>query len=74
MKITKDMTFNEIFNACPEKNMIIAEELKKIGLKCLGCHLSSSESIEEGMQNHGFSEEEIDRFIDKINTVLSNEK
>jgi hypothetical protein len=70
MKISKEMTINEIFNVCPEKNNLLFEEFKKIGLRCLGCQLALSESLEEGMQNHGFSEEEIDNFIDKINALI----
>jgi len=72
MQITKEMTLEEIFTVCPQQNDLISEELRKMGLRCLGCHMASFESIEQGLQNHGFSEEDIDNFIDKINNIMRN--
>lgn len=62
-KINKDMTFGELIEKYPEA----APLLGNYGLHCIGCHLSVSETIEQGMKAHGRSDADIAKLIDELN-------
>jgi len=47
-KITKDMTFEELFHLYPQ----LAEELVGKGLACMGCPAASIETLEQGALIH----------------------
>jgi hybrid cluster-associated redox disulfide protein len=64
-KITKDMQIGEIIQKKPEAAMIMMEH----GLHCIGCMASRFESLEQGCQVHGMSDEQIDEMIDKLNKL-----
>lgn len=64
-EITKDMNIDEILERVPASAKILAE----VGLKCVGCPMSSGESLEEGAKSHGFSDEDIDKIVEKINSL-----
>lgn len=65
-QITKDMTFGEALEKCPAA----AEIMMKYGLHCVGCHVASSESIEQGAYGHGLSDEDITKMVKEINDKL----
>ncbi len=63
-KINKEMTFGELLQKFPKAGPILAGH----GLHCIGCHIGVSESIEEGCQAHGISEENITKIMEELNT------
>lgn len=71
-KITKDMTISDIFTLYPEKSYELAAVLQKAGLGCVGCLAASSESLECGMLNHGFTPEMITFVIEELNKTLND--
>ncbi|MBN2403408.1 MAG: DUF1858 domain-containing protein [Spirochaetes bacterium] len=62
-KINKDMTFGEVMRSFPKSVPIMAG----YGLHCIGCHISVSETIEEGAQAHGFDSDTLNRLIKDLN-------
>ncbi len=67
-KITKDHNLAEMIQKHPKT----AEVLLDYGLHCVGCVASSYDSVEEGARIHGFSDEEIDEMLDRINEVVEH--
>lgn len=67
-KISKDMTFGELLSAYPAA----APVLGQYGLHCIGCHLSVSETIEQGMRAHGMDDARITKLIDELNRIAAN--
>lgn len=72
-KISKEMTIEEIFTQFPEKSQKIAQEMTNTGLHCVGCGAATWETLETGMLGHGFSEEDIDKLVMRLNTILAQE-
>lgn len=64
MKITKKTTISEVLIENPQAG----KKLFEAGLHCVGCPMASQESIEDGLKAHGFSDKEIDKLINDINS------
>lgn len=64
-KITKDMTFGEVLKKHPET----VKTFFQYGMHCFGCHLSVSETIEQGALAHGVSVEDL---ITELNKTVSS--
>jgi hybrid cluster-associated redox disulfide protein len=64
-KITKDMTFGEVLKKHPETVKTFFE----YGMHCFGCHLSVTETIEQGAMAHGV---EVDKLIEDLNKTVSS--
>lgn len=71
--IHKEMTIDAIFESFPERAQMLAQALMSKGLQCVGCGASSWETLEAGMFSHGFSEEEIDEMVERLNAILQEE-
>ncbi|MBY0529050.1 MAG: iron-sulfur cluster assembly accessory protein [Rhabdochlamydiaceae bacterium] len=71
MKITREMTIEEILSSFPQKSQKIAQEMTNAGLHCVGCGAATWETLEAGMLSHGFPEEEIDALVARLNNILS---
>lgn len=69
--IHKQMTIKTILESFPERSSVIAQEMTNAGLHCASCRAAVWETLEEGMQGHGFGEAEIDQLVDKLNSVIS---
>lgn len=67
-KINKDMTFGELLQAHPDA----APVLGSYGLHCIGCRLSVSETIEQGMKAHGMDDSMIDKLVAELNQKAGN--
>ena len=65
-KFTKDMRVGEIIALFPNAANIMTE----YGMHCSSCSIGAVETLEEGCQIHGFSEEVLDELLDDINTAL----
>jgi len=61
MKITKKTKFREIIN-----NEKIVEFLFKKGMYCIGCPMSSQETIEQGAIAHGINPDDLIEELNKI--------
>lgn len=70
-QITRDMTIEDIFSHFPQKSQKLAQEMTNRGLHCVGCGAATWETLETGMLSHGFSEDEIDDLVNRLNEILS---
>lgn len=68
--ITKDMTIGELVQQYPSVVEVLMEE----GVSCVGCGAAYFETIEEGLQGHGRSDEEIDAVVAKLNQAIPSEQ
>jgi len=64
--VTKDMTIADVVNKYPQAGMVMTAH----GLHCVGCGVSPIETIEGGCKGHGWSDEQIDSMISKINEAI----
>jgi hybrid cluster-associated redox disulfide protein len=65
-KITKDMTLGEVAAKYPGAIMV----LFKYGLHCIGCHVASYETVEQGAMAHGLSDKEIKQMVEEMNKSI----
>lgn len=68
-QITKDTTLGEVI----QKNPSSAEIMMEYGLHCVGCHIASYETIEQGAKSHGLSDDEINEIVGRINKLETEE-
>jgi hybrid cluster-associated redox disulfide protein len=67
--ITKEMTMGEIIEKVPEA----ADVMLSYGLHCVGCFISSYETLEEGSLGHGLTPGDIDHMVREINALTPEE-
>jgi iron-sulfur cluster assembly accessory protein len=72
-KVFKEMTIEEIFSRFPQKSQKLAQEMTSSGLHCVGCGAAVWETLEAGMLSHGFSPEDVDDMVDRLNAILAQE-
>lgn len=65
-KITKNMTFGELIQKYPET----AEILFAHGMHCIGCHIATTETIEQGAKAHGMSDEDVTAMLKEMNDKI----
>jgi hybrid cluster-associated redox disulfide protein len=68
--VTKDMIIGDILKESP----LAARVMMKHGLHCIGCAVSTEESLEDGCKVHGLSDEQIDSMVDEINAIPEKEE
>ena len=68
--ITKEMTIGDVVAKYPA----VIEPLQAAGVHCVGCHVSYSETLEQGFKGHGMSDEEVDIVITNLNTAVEESK
>ena len=59
-KVTKDMLIGDIVQRYPEAVQVMLEA----GLHCVGCHVATWETLEQGAAGHGIDP---DKLVDEIN-------
>lgn len=69
-KITKDMTFAQVFEKYPQ----VGEVIFGSGLHCLGCSGAAFESIEVGCKMHGFDDAKIKKLVEDMNKKINEAK
>ncbi len=62
-KINENMTFGEIMANFPKSVPIMAE----YGLHCIGCHISTTETLGEGAAAHGFDDAMLKQMLTDLN-------
>ena len=68
MKKTKsEITSKTKFSEILKKDNKAAEILMQEGMSCLGCPMAMEETIEDGCMAHGFSKEQTEKLIKKLN-------
>ena len=65
--IKKTDVILDVVNMHPEA----ADILTSYGFHCVGCGVSEVETIEEGAQGHGMTNEEINKVVKEINKAIS---
>jgi len=68
--ITREMNIGEVVQRYPSS----VEVLLAAGVHCVGCHVSYSETLEQGFRGHGMSEEEIDQVVTDLNKMAQEEQ
>lgn len=69
--IKKDMIISEAVETYPE----IVPALQETGVHCVGCHVSSFETLEQGLSGHGgYSEKQVDEIIEMLNKLVTLER
>ncbi len=66
-KIHKDMTFGELLQAHPDAAPILGS----YGLHCIGCRLSVSETVAQGMSAHGMDNAALEKLMKELNEKCS---
>lgn len=69
--IDRHMTIEDILSMFPNKAQKLSQEITNAGLHCVGCHAATWETLEAGMLGHGMKDEEIDRLVRRLNTLLA---
>jgi len=64
--ITKDMTIGDVV----AKHPACIETLQSAGVHCVGCHVSYSETLEQGFKGHGMADEDVDMVISQMNDAV----
>ena len=64
--ITKDMTIGDVVSKYPAS----IEPLQSAGVQCVGCHVSYSETLEQGLKGHGFTDEKVEEVLVNINKAV----
>jgi iron-sulfur cluster assembly protein len=68
--ITADMTISDVVVQYPAATEVFLE----YGLHCVGCHVAYWETIKQGAQGHGMTDEEIDMMIRDANAIVSSQE
>lgn len=68
--ISKSMTIGEVVQKYPDSVAIMMAR----GLHCVGCHVASWETLEEGCRGHGMDDDTIESLIKELNDKLEGAK
>lgn len=69
-QITKDTVVADILSKYPEKSRELALTMMQLGLHCVGCGASAMETIEQGTMGHGWSKDQMNSLLDKLNSII----
>ncbi len=69
-KITKEMQIGEVIEKYPDTAIVMMNS----GLHCIGCHVATWESIEEGSKAHGMDDEQIKKMVEEMNKVAEKKQ
>lgn len=72
-QVVKEMTIESIFSRFPHKSQKLAQEMTNSGLHCVGCGAATWETLEGGMLSHGFSAEDVEDMVERLNGILAQE-
>ena len=61
--ITKDMLIGDVVKKYPESIEIMLEH----GMECVGCHVATWETLEQGASGHGIK---VDKLLEDLNKKL----
>lgn len=70
---TEVITKNTLISEILEKSPKAAEILMEYDLMCVSCPLAGEHSLKEIKNIHGFSDEDIEEILVRINKLIENE-
>ncbi len=70
-QITKEMTIEEILTTFPQRSQRLANEMAKAGLNCVGCGAAVWKTLEAATLGEGFSEEDLQKLLGRLNAGLA---
>lgn len=65
------MNLGELVRIYPELAAVLQEDY---GLHCVSCFAADFDSLEQGAKVHGFSDEEIDKMVAKLNQLVKKKR
>lgn len=68
--INKDMTVGDVVQKYPEVGPILTD----YGLHCVGCHVATWETLEQGTLGHGMPSEVLNAMIDDANKFIHSQQ
>lgn len=68
--ISAQMTIESILTTWPQRAQHLRQALTRAGLHCATCDAAQWETLEQGMQGHGKSVEEISELLKELNEIL----
>ncbi len=68
LPVTKDTNLGMLVAKYPEVSGILLD----YGLHCVGCIANTYDSLEAGARIHGYSDEEIQEMVDRVNKEIGN--
>ena len=72
--IHPQMTIDQILSMFPHKAQRLSQEITNAGLHCIGCHAATWETLEAGMLGHGMNQAAIDRLVERLNNLLTEQE
>ncbi|MBN1502606.1 DUF1858 domain-containing protein [Candidatus Woesearchaeota archaeon] len=64
------MLLGDVVKSFPETAYI----MMRYGLHCVGCHVATHETIEQGAKAHGLSEKEIEKMVKEMNSLIQKKE
>lgn len=68
--VDRQMTLGEVVKQFPAA----AGVMMKYGLHCIGCHVATWETVEQGAMAHGMTPDTIDTMIQEINSTIPKQE
>ena len=68
--VHKDMTMGEIMQKYPA----VAQVMQAHGLHCVGCHVATWETLEQGIFGHGGTQHQVEELVNDMNEFIKNQK
>lgn len=68
--ITKDIMIGDLVSNYPQLGQVLMEEY---GFHCIGCMASGMETLEQGAQVHGMSQEEIQKMVEDLKSLVTKD-
>jgi len=72
-EISKDMTIGDVFQKYPHRVTKMAQIMTNHGLHCVGCHVSAYETLEQGIEGHGFDKKILITLLKELNEVVQED-
>lgn len=69
-EITKNMLIGDVIKKHPESVEVMLEH----GIHCVGCHVATWETIEQGAQAHGMEKEDLKKMLEDLNKAAAKNK
>ncbi|MAG22309.1 MAG: disulfide oxidoreductase [Candidatus Diapherotrites archaeon] len=69
-EIKKDMTLGDIITKHPETAKIMVG----YGLHCIGCHVATWETLEQGAKAHGLGDKQIEDMLKEMNDIIEKKE
>jgi len=69
-KISKELTLGEVVSKFPDAVPVMLN----YGLHCVGCHVATFETVEQGAKAHGMAENDIEKMLVEMNKAVEEKQ